>query len=159
MKSIYITKKGVENHIEDCQSSNHIQQVAYSTYHKGITQVCFDCMEVRTCIDGVAGATPIETESECECACHWTKGDKPFHRYGQCKCEKPEREDENTKEEHEKIKGYVLSKAVREAEREEIDPPEQVTYARDTEIYPDFERWYRQVTNMLNRHDQLLREE
>jgi hypothetical protein len=104
------------------------------------------------------GATPIENESECECACHWTKGDKPFHRYGQCKCEKPEREDENTKEEHEKIKGYVLSKAVREAEREEIDPPEQVTYARDTEIYPDFERWYRQVTNMLNRHEQLLRE-
>jgi hypothetical protein len=106
------------------------------------------------------GATPLETESECECACHWTKGDKPFHRYGKCKCEKPEREDENTKEEHEKIKGYVLSKAVREAECEEIKMPEYLgnVLGRQVEATNAMNDWMQSVTDMLNRHEQLLRE-
>jgi hypothetical protein len=89
------------------------------------------------------GATPIETESECECecACHWTKGDKPFHRYGQCKCEKPE--------------------------REEIEMPEQVVVHAahphngfdDYTITHGMRDWMKQTTDMLNRHEQLLREE
>jgi len=28
----------------------HIQQVVYSTYHKGFTRVCFGCMQVDTTI-------------------------------------------------------------------------------------------------------------
>jgi hypothetical protein len=81
-----------------------------------------------------AGATPIETESECECACHWTKGDKPFHRYGQCKCEKPE--------------------------SEEIEMPEYLgnVLGRQVEATNAMEKWMQQATDMLNRHEQLLRE-
>ena len=36
--------------IGNCQKKNHVQQVAYSTYHDSLTQVCFTCMRVRTTI-------------------------------------------------------------------------------------------------------------
>lgn len=34
--------------IPKCQEDNHIQQVAFSTYHNCITQICFNCKEIRT---------------------------------------------------------------------------------------------------------------
>jgi hypothetical protein len=36
--------------INECQDENHIQQVAFSTYHDALTQVCFTCAAVRTTI-------------------------------------------------------------------------------------------------------------
>ena len=33
--------------IKDCEGK-HIQQVAFSTYHKALTQICFGCGKVRT---------------------------------------------------------------------------------------------------------------
>ena len=37
--------------IRTCQQKGHIQQVAFSTYHDGLTQICFTCGEVRTSIN------------------------------------------------------------------------------------------------------------
>ena len=34
--------------IQDCQKENHVQQVAFSTYHNALTQICFTCGKVRT---------------------------------------------------------------------------------------------------------------
>lgn len=51
MELIEYKKDGTELlifHIEHCQKSNHQHQVAYSTYHKAITQICFTCSKVRT---------------------------------------------------------------------------------------------------------------
>ena len=36
--------------IKNCQLHNHIQQVAYSTYHHALTQICFTCNCVTTSI-------------------------------------------------------------------------------------------------------------
>lgn len=33
---------------QECQGRHHRQQVAYSTFHDALTQVCFGCMAVRT---------------------------------------------------------------------------------------------------------------
>ena len=38
----------VRNKIRDCQKKGHTQQVAYSTYHDCLTQICFTCNEVLT---------------------------------------------------------------------------------------------------------------
>lgn len=38
----------VRNKIRDCQKKGHIQQVAYSTYHDCLTQICFTCDCVLT---------------------------------------------------------------------------------------------------------------
>ena len=38
----------VEEAIEICQKRGDIQQVAYSTYHGCLTQVCFTCKKIRT---------------------------------------------------------------------------------------------------------------
>lgn len=37
----------VKSHIKSCEEK-HIQQVAYSSYHDALTQVCFTCEKVRT---------------------------------------------------------------------------------------------------------------
>ena len=37
--------------IKSCQEKGHIQQVAFSTYHNALTQVCFSCNVVRTSIN------------------------------------------------------------------------------------------------------------
>lgn len=37
--------------VQDCQGK-HVQQVAYSTFHDAITQVCFGCKKIRTTIKG-----------------------------------------------------------------------------------------------------------
>jgi len=34
--------------IPSCQEKNHIQQVAFSTYHNCLTQICFTCKKIRT---------------------------------------------------------------------------------------------------------------
>ena len=34
--------------IEQCQEKGHIQQVAFSTYHNCLTQICFTCQKIRT---------------------------------------------------------------------------------------------------------------
>ena len=36
--------------IKTCQGKGHIQQVAFSTYHNALTQVCFTCNVLRTSI-------------------------------------------------------------------------------------------------------------
>lgn len=33
---------------QGCEIMEHIQQVAYSTYHKALTQICFTCNLIRT---------------------------------------------------------------------------------------------------------------
>ena len=45
---------GVEpilNQIERCEKNKHKQQVAFSTYERAFTQVCFTCKSVRTCAE------------------------------------------------------------------------------------------------------------
>lgn len=37
----------VKNHIRNCEGK-HIQQIAYSSYHDALTQICFNCKEIRT---------------------------------------------------------------------------------------------------------------
>jgi hypothetical protein len=37
----------LEEKISECQNK-HVQQVAYSTYHKALTQLCFGCQKIRT---------------------------------------------------------------------------------------------------------------
>ena len=34
--------------ISTCQCLDHVQQVAFSTYHGALTQICFTCHKVRT---------------------------------------------------------------------------------------------------------------
>lgn len=34
--------------IEYCQEADHSQQAVYSTYHAGLTQICFTCDHVFT---------------------------------------------------------------------------------------------------------------
>jgi len=40
----------VRNFIATCQDLDHVQQVAYSTYHDALTQICFKCKVIRTTI-------------------------------------------------------------------------------------------------------------
>ncbi len=37
----------VKNYIKSCEG-RHIQQVAYSSYHDALTQICFNCKRIRT---------------------------------------------------------------------------------------------------------------
>ena len=49
MKTIFkLEQKQVEMWIAHCQNENHVQQVAFSTYHHALTQICFSCDCVRT---------------------------------------------------------------------------------------------------------------
>lgn len=43
-----ILMEDLRNKIRECQRKEHTQQVAYSTYHDALTQVCFSCNKVRT---------------------------------------------------------------------------------------------------------------
>lgn len=40
-------QEDVRRHIQNCEGK-HVQQVAYSTFHDGLTQVCFGCRKVRS---------------------------------------------------------------------------------------------------------------
>ena len=42
-----MTQGQVKKHIKQCEGK-HIQQVAYSSYHDALTQICFGCGLVRT---------------------------------------------------------------------------------------------------------------
>ena len=41
------TMEEVRKFIQDCEGK-HKQQVAYSTYHDGLTQLCFECKKIRS---------------------------------------------------------------------------------------------------------------
>ena len=43
----YETLEEVRKHIQECEG-RHAQQVAYSSYHDCITQICFTCKKIRT---------------------------------------------------------------------------------------------------------------
>lgn len=46
-----MTEFNVKAWIQDCQEKTHVQQVAFSTYHHALTQVCFTCKKIRTSIN------------------------------------------------------------------------------------------------------------
>ena len=37
--------------IQTCQKEGHVQQVAFSTYHHTLTQICFTCEKIRTSLE------------------------------------------------------------------------------------------------------------
>jgi len=41
------TQDEVRKHIQDCEGV-HTQQVAYSTFHDSLTQICFGCQRIRS---------------------------------------------------------------------------------------------------------------
>jgi len=41
------TQEEVRKHIQNCEGK-HCQQVAYSSFHDALTQVCFGCMQIRS---------------------------------------------------------------------------------------------------------------
>lgn len=41
---------GLRAKIRECDEEGHMQQVLYSIDYNSITQVCFRCCKVRTCI-------------------------------------------------------------------------------------------------------------
>lgn len=43
------TQEEVREHIKFCEG-RHTQQAIYSTFHDGLTQVCFGCKKVRSTI-------------------------------------------------------------------------------------------------------------
>lgn len=43
----YSTQEEIRKHVQKCQGK-HIHQVAYSTFHDAITQVCFGCKVIRS---------------------------------------------------------------------------------------------------------------
>lgn len=43
------TIEEIRTHIQDCEGK-HSQQVAYSSFHDALTQVCFGCKKVRSTI-------------------------------------------------------------------------------------------------------------
>jgi len=43
----YEDQEDIKRNIKTCEGK-HIQQVAYSSYHDALTQVCFGCNKVRT---------------------------------------------------------------------------------------------------------------
>jgi hypothetical protein len=43
----YETMEEIRTHIQQCEG-HHMQQVAYSTFHDALTQICYECRKVRT---------------------------------------------------------------------------------------------------------------
>jgi len=43
------TMEEVRKHIQQCEGK-HSQQVAYSTFHDALTQICFGCKMIRSMI-------------------------------------------------------------------------------------------------------------
>ena len=50
MKIEVMSQEEVKKHIKECEGK-HIQQVAYSSYHDALTQICFGCNKVRTSLN------------------------------------------------------------------------------------------------------------
>ena len=43
----FCDQEAVKKQIKECEGK-HIQQVAYSSYHDALTQICFGCRMIRT---------------------------------------------------------------------------------------------------------------
>ena len=43
----YQTQEEVRKHIRECEG-HHSQQVAYSSFHDALTQICYGCLKVRS---------------------------------------------------------------------------------------------------------------
>jgi hypothetical protein len=43
----YGTQEEVREHIQACEGK-HIQQVAYSSFHNALTQICYGCKKIRS---------------------------------------------------------------------------------------------------------------
>ena len=43
----YPEMEEVRKHIQDCEGK-HTQQVAFSTFHNCLTQICFGCKKIRS---------------------------------------------------------------------------------------------------------------
>jgi len=41
------SQEAVKSHIKVCEG-RHTQQIAYSSYHDALTQICFGCEKIRT---------------------------------------------------------------------------------------------------------------
>ena len=41
------TQEEVRKHIQECEGK-HMQQVAYSSFHDALTQICFGCKKIRS---------------------------------------------------------------------------------------------------------------
>jgi len=60
MKIELMSQNEVKKHIKECEG-NHIQQIAYSSYHDALTQICFGCNKVRTSLkDAIDGEVEIK---------------------------------------------------------------------------------------------------
>ena len=44
---LFENQEKVKEHIKNCEGK-HVQQIAYSSYHDALTQVCFTCKKIRT---------------------------------------------------------------------------------------------------------------
>lgn len=44
---IFTNSDWVKKCIKECEG-NHVQQIAYSSYHDAFTQICFGCKKIRT---------------------------------------------------------------------------------------------------------------
>jgi hypothetical protein len=42
-------QEDVRKHIQECEGK-HTQQAIYSTFHDGLTQICFGCKKIRSTI-------------------------------------------------------------------------------------------------------------
>ncbi len=48
---INLEMETIREAIQTCEKEGHIQQVAYSTYHDCLTQICFTCEKIRTLLE------------------------------------------------------------------------------------------------------------
>ena len=46
-KLFFYSQEEIKKQIKTCEG-NHVQQVAYSSYHEALTQICFGCKKIRT---------------------------------------------------------------------------------------------------------------
>ena len=54
--------KDVEMEITKCNNKEHVQQVVYSVHHSCLTQICFNCLKIRTNM----GLNDLELSQEIE---------------------------------------------------------------------------------------------
>lgn len=47
MEVEFIDERDIKIIIKRCEG-NHVQQIAYSSYHDALTQICFGCGKIRT---------------------------------------------------------------------------------------------------------------
>ena len=52
MECFKLRFEDVRESIRNCEGK-HMQQVAYSSYHDAVTQICFGCRKIKTSMKGV----------------------------------------------------------------------------------------------------------